>query len=659
MFVSNHAPRRPRCLESVSDLARALALAGSGLLLTSCPSASSGSGSSDSLFSVHSTRQAVAISTPILFSGDYFAYLAAESSGSEGSVDLNGDLDSSDSIVTVQQFVTREQTVLGIAARSLAWVGETLFIEVREDEDNRDWDQDTGKGADEYSLLRWTPGDAEATFVASLEAEADPRMLALRGERLVIVESGGPVGGQGTTSLSVIEAAAPELPLPVTTSSDAAAGLNPRLIGEQEGLVFLLLDEASDGDLNEDADEDDTILALLDGSQAASELQVTARAIADESVPYRASATGTGDWLVGFLVDEEGQGASLNDRDLFGGVWEPEGCPGVDDLDSDDQVLAFLHFADWVADSVGAPIRNTGLVGRGRVFVAGDYVGTIAYEEDDGCDLNGDGDELDRVARWVFAEPDPGTDLEPPGTTDLMLALPEEGDISGPTLGVAELSERLVILVSEELDGRNHDLNLDEDYNLIAWLDPDSATSWEFDHGSSSAFFLGATWMDETSARDYVLIAALEEVSGGNFNIPAGATGPDMDMRDSVPVIARFNTTRLFPGLVPVAVRATNAGLTRIGGYVYGRVHEAADSRDLNQDGDLDDELVFRHELASGSTSIMSVLNNIGGRRAVDSDDTLSSPRGAAFIADERDQSKDFNHDGDKDDFVVRYFRIR
>ncbi|MFT4538795.1 MAG: hypothetical protein ACI841_004590 [Planctomycetota bacterium] len=639
---------RPRLLCAVLTLATTLALTG-------CPASTESTPAGP--FTVFSTLQAVAIGTPIVFSGDHFAFLAAESSGSEGGEDRNGDFDTADSVVVVQNYETRTETVVGVAARELAWVGDDLFMVVREDEDDRDWDDDTEKGEDEYSLLYWSPEMTEAIFVASLSADAKTRILPIAGERLLIVEEGGPASGQGTTTLSTIEAGTPELPLPVITSSDAVDGLNPQVLGIDEGLVILLLNEATDGDLNEDTDDTDAVLALLDGTQAAGVLHSTGKVIEDSNVPVRAKSTGDGDWLVTFLVDEEGSQESLNDRDLFPAIWDPEGCPSATDTDEDDQVLAFLHFADWVADSSLSPVRNTGFAGRERVFIAGVNVGTIVHEEDDGgCNLNGDADATDRIVRWVFAEPDAGIDLAPVGTTNLMLALADTSVLAGSTLGVAELGDRIVILVGEENDNRSHDESVEDVFDLIGWIDPDDSIAWEFNHSASSSFFLGATWIEETPGREHLLIAALEEVSGSNFNIPAGATGPDMDTRDSVPVILSFEGNRLFPGLVPVAARATNAGLTLFGDNVYGRLHEAADSRDLNGDGDQADDLVFRHNLTSGGTTVMSVLNNIGGRRAIDADDNLTDPVGCAFIADERDESADFNRDGDEEDFVIRYF---
>ena len=314
-------------LDSISSSAT---LASFGLaLLCSCPS-SGGGGRGSTAFEVHSSREAVAVGTPIVHSGDYLAFLALEQSGSASSGDLNGDLDTNDSIATVLNTRTREETLLDVAARGLAWLGTTLFIEVREDEDGRDWDGDTEMTSDEYSLLRWTVGESAPTFLTSLDAEQGTRMLGVGGERLFILEEAPASSGPGTTTMSVIEADAVELPLPVTTTSDAANALHPLLIGAQEGLLLCLLQESLDGDLNADGDSEDSVLALLDATQAAMELHVTGKAIADQDTPIRARRRDTSsvDWLVAFLVDEQGEGLSLNDRDLFTTSWEPRGLPG-------------------------------------------------------------------------------------------------------------------------------------------------------------------------------------------------------------------------------------------------------------------------------------------------------------------------------------------
>ena len=630
-------------------------------LLTGCPGDDSDGGDPESSFTVHSSRRAVAVGTPIVFSGDLFAFLASESSGSEGAEDMNGDLDTNDSIATVMDYVTREETSLDVAARHLAWLGTTLFMEVREDEDGRDWDEDMATDNDEYSLLRWTLGDEEPTFLTSLDPNVDTRFWTVNDERLFVLEAVPISTGVGTTSMSAIESDAVNLLLPVTTTSDALNGLTPRFLSGDEGLLFCLLDEDIDGDLNGDTDTLDDVLAVIDGSRAAMELHSTEMAYSEDDGAVRARCIDDldADWLVAFLVDELAQGENLNDSDLFGAGWIPEGCPGVDDADTDDHVLHYLFFGDWVADSVTAPIRNTGLAGSGRAFVTGEHVGTIVQEDESGdCDLNGDGDRLDRVARWVFADPDPGDELMPPGGTDLMVALSPSSEISGPTGGVAELDDRIVALVGEEEDGRNHDLDLDNNFNLIAWIDPASPTSWEFDHGSGSAFFAGATWMTETLERNYVAFAAPESVSGSNFNIPSNSSGPDTDEDDFVPVLGYFDEDRLFPGLIPIAVRETNAGFVVTGRYAFGRAYEADDSRDLNDDGDTDDDVIFRHAIDSQQTFVMSSLNNIGGRGALELPGGTLEPAAGAFIADEGEAGRDYNRDGDSEDFVVRYFRF-
>ncbi len=80
MRVSNLASRSSSTL--LSTRARIpLVLAGAALF-SACPSSSSSGSDPYTFFSLHSTRQAVAVGTPIVFSGSHYAFLALESSGS-------------------------------------------------------------------------------------------------------------------------------------------------------------------------------------------------------------------------------------------------------------------------------------------------------------------------------------------------------------------------------------------------------------------------------------------------------------------------------------------------------------------------------------------------------------------------------------------------
>jgi hypothetical protein len=133
----------------------------------------------------------------------------------------------------------------------------------------------------------------------------------------------------------------------------------------------------------------------------------------------------------------------------------------------------------------------------------------------------------------------------------------------------------------------------------------------------------------------------------------------DTDLNDSVPTFATFSSNRLvFPG-IQLGLDRDSAGITTARGWSFYRISEAEDSRDTNGDGDETDFILERTNLSSGATFGMSVASNV--QRDVVDVARYGNIDCAAFIAAEAQQGAsgtDFNGDGDRTDFVLRWFRF-
>ena len=122
-------------------------------------------------------------------------------------------------------------------------------------------------------------------------------------------------------------------------TTDAVGPLSPRILGKDEGLLCLGLDETVEGrDLNGDGDATDTnVLALMDGTVTTGHVHSTGLAMPAGTPVFRARRTSTSshDWQVGFLVSEAAQDATnLNNPALFSGTWKPSQCVGDEDADA-------------------------------------------------------------------------------------------------------------------------------------------------------------------------------------------------------------------------------------------------------------------------------------------------------------------------------------
>ncbi|MCY2961182.1 MAG: hypothetical protein NTY35_13560 [Planctomycetota bacterium] len=634
-----------------------LAILSSSLTAALVTSGCSGgsSGSENVSFVVRSTNVATSGATPVRISGAYVAFLAAEdatsSPGSPGTI-LNGDMDVSDQVAHVVNTATNTQFRLGVAAQDLAWAGSELYLVVDEAVDGRDWNDDMLQQDD--VLLHWSQTANMLQRVDDLATNASLSVIGLGSRILYAAKTATP--GAGGSNLRFVESSAPLIPIPVATADLGPDPLFARLLGEDERLVFLAFDETltqPPRSLNGDVDFlDANVLGLLDGTGSASVARSTGRAV-DPASPRRAKSIATGDWHVGFLVSEAGQGgASLNSSAVGANF---RAC-ATNDVDTTDQVLAVLTFAAWDANPTTNPPVNHGLPGRDRIAFAGNYVATIVSEADDNCDLNNDGSANDTVVRWL-AIADLGDPILPINTAAQVRAL---FDAPGGSHGLTELSNSFVIVASEATGG-DIDGNNGLDANLVGFLAPSpSSAVWTFLHIENVPVpYVEASWISDRESEGRLGVGYTERVGGVSLNQGSAQVPGDNDLLDAIPAFVKFSGPNLIFPRIGVALNSDSAGFTTSRGIAFYRAAENEDSRDLNADNDEADFILERTNVSSGATAGMSVASDFA--RPVVEVARFGSVECGALIASEAQQGSggtDFNGDGDRTDLVLRWFRF-
>ena len=618
-------------------------------LLSAC---SGGGGGGSNLFVLNSSDDAVAQNATIVTGGRWLVYFADETATG---MDLNSDGDMADSIATVIDMFGFTKTSLDVAALAAEVVGNEIYLAVSEADDGMTWNPDADMV--DRVLLHWSQTAGMLTFVEELDPTAGTSFVA-SGTRLYYPADpavAAPANGEST--LHYVDAAMPTVAMTVM-HTDAANPLQPLILGEDEGLLFIAQDESVEGrDLNADGDQaDGTVLALLDATDPAAMIQNTSLAVSPAS-PFRALGTGANDWTVAFLVNEAGQGgASLNDKDDFPLTWRPTSCvSALGDEDTADEVLHFLEFAAWSANPGMSPPVNTGLAGSGTVAVVPGFVATISPESaQDNCDLNGDLDMADNIVEYV------GTGAGDVPQTNVNFLVAVDTATPGGTFGLSSQNDIFTIAVDEA--AQDDDLNADGDMadRLFAWHDPNQPGmgGWRFDHDAGAPMvFVGVDWMAPRSDNAQTLVALQEAVFSPGMSI----NSTDNDDLDSVPTFTRENfsggmiSDLDFPG-VAVAVNsgAPGPGMVVAANQIFYRVNEMEDNNDWNNDGDMNDDVLLRSSLFNGSTVAMGTLNSVVAGSAI----TTDGVNGAGFVADEAQAAQDFNGDGDMTDFVLRWFRI-
>jgi len=609
--------------------------------------------SDDTSFVVRSTNVATSASTIVRIAGPRIAFLAAEdtTSTSGSATILNGDMDTTDGVAHVVNSAANTQFRLGVAADDLAWVGSELYLAVDELRDGRDWNGDLLQLDD--VLLHWSETTNMLQRVDDLVTNAALSFVALNGRLVYVAKVGGTLAGE--SNLRFLESTDPLVPIPIATT-DTVEALEPRLLGEDEGLVFLAFDETltvPPRTLNSDADfVDANVLGLLDGTTNSSVARSTALAILPTS-PRRANSTGASDWQVGFLVSESLEANASRNSNGVGANFRPTHC-STSDIDALDQVLTVLGFAAWNANPTMDPPRNHGLAGRDRIAFANGFVATIVSEVDDDCDLNDDNDENDLVVRWMpvaLDALDPFLPLNDPNEIRALF------DAPGGGRGLYELSNRFVIVASETAGG-DIDANSLIDANLVGWLAPTSTSNdWDFTHGSTNNNAVEASWVSAQESENRLGVAFTERIGGTSLNPGSTANPGDNDTLDSIPTFAAFGSGRLLFPSTTIGLDRDSAGIATAGGWAFYRISEIEDSRDINADGDEFDFILERTNLATLATFGMSVL--VDQQRDAALFARFGTPECGAMLVNEALQGAggtDFNDDGDESDIVLRWF---
>lgn len=654
--------------------ARRLRALGLCLVLTTllgCSFFDSSGGGGKKRFNPRSTKIAARVDTFIEIDGRWLVFQASEAQQGKNGTDFNKDGDFQDPIGVVVDMRRGGRFRLDVAVEQAAIVQNEIYLVVSEDEDGTDWNTDGMP--DDFVLLHWSRSTKNLTFVGTLNEEVDTPIMEV-GDRLYFTDgSGAPLGGSMTT-LQFVDVAMPTTPM--RAFYETTDPVDPRILSADEGLLFLILNErvdpcpAADCDFNGDGDTDDArVLAVYDTTDPAAVIRNIGSAVPNCADCVRAHSTGPGDWLIGFLVAEAreaempgDEGTNLNDPALFDPEWMPLQCTaGQEDTDESDDVLHYLNYADFVL-GVASPV-NTGLAGTDRVFALPGtggmpgFVATLTDEDDEGdCSLNDDGgsdtDQNDLILRWVRAE----EPVRPFTNVNGLLAL--KSNLSGPTEGVVELDGRFVAVVNEAADGRSWDDVVNTNNDLIAWLDPnlDDLAEWTFDHdpGGGPSYF-GIDWMDFPE-NGRLLITLQESVFDSPLNPGDG------DTADIFPGFAGFDPNDPddmdFPG-PPVATSQSQTQVIQAGDWAIFPVRETEDARDWNKDKGINDRVLIRTRLDNPTDSrLITPLQKNNQGAFTDPRLTAGGDVGVAYLAGETQFRKDLNGDGDKVDFVIRWFRL-
>jgi hypothetical protein len=634
-------------MKILNSSSRSLLLSSALLSLAACGGSSDSSGGNNPSLTVNISPLSVAFTAQSRFDGNWAAFTADEATSGAGGSMLNTDADVFDSVVQVLNLTTGIEMNTEVAARDFEILGDTLYMSVDEALDGFDWDMDGTP--DERVLVAYDLTTMTGGVYLTLLREDTGDDLVRTDDWLFISRNEGALMAN-TSSVWGLHSSTPNTLHQVMTN-DATAGLVPNLLGSEDGLVFLSLDETREArDLNGDSDSmDENVLALLDGRGTVVvggyefPLRNAERAMPDAIAARRALSTGTHDWQVGFVVDETDQDDSnlnnhLSAAAMLSASWQPTHCVGEEDVDTVDTILTLIDFRAWDDDPVTSPPVNTGLIAYDRIVMQPGWVGTVSEESQQGtCDLNGDGDTDDLVFRWTAVT----SPILPPGTVNNYYAVGDDmtPPIAGGLQGTGELGNAFVLAVDEAADRR--DLNDDgfQDLAVLLWLDPAAGVVWTNDHGSSAASYAAASWMGPSSDKTRLGIAYDELSNGVDLN-------NDGDQADSVATFAQFvgAPQRLaFPGYA-AAVQKENAGITFQNGWAFFRVSEAKDTRDWNNDGTADDFVMLRARLADGLSQYIIELNAIPGRMAVEPD-LITGASGGTFLVDES-MAGDLNADG-------------
>ncbi|MFT5289054.1 MAG: hypothetical protein ACI82F_001113, partial [Planctomycetota bacterium] len=624
----------------------------SSLLLSSACSGGTSDGEND--FEVRTAPGSLDPSLVPLLTNVWMVYARSEALES-GGTDLNGDGDMDDQVAGVVRLGKNTFFDLAVASTSFAGLRDEIYLVVDEDLDSTDWDMDGMM--DDIVLVHWSSVAGVTTYVDTLDS-SDDLILSVGNRAYYTADADASTGDE--SNLRYVTRGDPLTPVEVMNTGGAGP-IKVELLGEDQGMLFMTTDETEDlVDRNGDMDTlDQSTLALLDVLNSDMRIVEVGVALEDDDAPFAAHFENNNDWVVGFLVDETGQGSqNFNPAILNGEVVVPDSCVGTPDTDTTDQVLFWLRFKDFAIGMDG--VHNSGVAGADRVLAVDDYVATLSPESDSSCNYNEDADSTDTVVRWIEALDGSTPPRDPSQLHAVATGLP------GGSSGVACLEDRFVSVVSELADSDDLDGGKAANNILVAWLDPSAgaSTTWTFRHESGNPNFgtglagepyAGATWMAAEEDEGRLPVAFKESVPArnlNNFSLNCDVLTKDSDTLDSLPVWMDFESgpTLDFDG-VGFALEPSSAGIIVSRGWVFYRVSESADNIDYNGDSDKNDTIVLRNPTLSCLPRVLAT-GHAQDTVAVFTDDE----QGAAFLTSEFAANEDLNDDGDMNDSVLRHF---
>ena len=179
----------PGCATSAPTTRAAWALAGVAALW----GCSSDTATSDA-FSLRTSAYVAADDARDVVVGDLGIFFVDEAVQAGGPTDLNGDTDTTDLVPVVLRFDDLSEKQLPVAPTEVLIAGAFVFFVVDE-AGNRDWDGDPL--VDSRVLLRWTLGEADATFVATLDPDSPEGVVAV-GTDVYFAADEAPAGVDGS-----------------------------------------------------------------------------------------------------------------------------------------------------------------------------------------------------------------------------------------------------------------------------------------------------------------------------------------------------------------------------------------------------------------------------------------------------------------------------
>ncbi len=464
--------------------------------------------------------------------GTRLALFAASEPASAGT-DLNGDGDANDAVLYVVEVATRSTRGLSLALAldALPAVEDDLAAFVVSEAAQGNRDLD-GDGSSAGAVLHLYRG-AQRTLVNTRRAVSSSVFLGDGRVAYFAAESSADLNGDGDRlDRAVLQVYDPGSDTNTNTGL-ATLGSAPL---HAAGAWLVVVPEFEQGaDLNGDGDLEDFVLHVFDAATGA----VRNLGFSSGGPGAELASTLPGGERFGLLVPEL-DGFDLN---------------GDGDL-ADSVALLYDPRTERLTNTRRATVR---------IAFAGQWLGFLALESAQGgaqgpaTDLNGDGDVLDAVA---------------------MLLDPLSGGVTNLKQDALDLvgSDKLLLLLRPE-SGSNADWNLDGDRDDVVVHAHDPAANTTINTGIAAAGVFGAT----PSA---LLLAVDEAAEGRDLN----ADGDRVDA-----VFVRVDLVRRRSSNFALASSGPSgfAALTRAGQSVL-LASEAAQGRDLNGDGDLADEVLYR-----------------------------------------------------------------